>query len=216
MLDCGSYITQSDIVRYAYKYLLLLVLVITISSCYSIDSYQGHGNLVDNGFRLKGGRYNLTLLEIPLDQSKRYEFYISNLPPEYLFTTGIYVLNSIENVKAIETNIKLELYTDAGEEVISVAAPLNKWTLSHSHGAQNVYAYMRGKSYDRPLRGNLTQPIPIYTGVDCGVGTYFIPKKKGAYTLVVTTTATEKRTNQKVFIKLRDAGQNKKCVESYN
>ncbi len=61
------------------NHFILIVLTFTLCGCYFIDSYNGDGVLIDNGYSLKGGRYTLKLLEVPLDQPKKYKFKIYHL-----------------------------------------------------------------------------------------------------------------------------------------
>ncbi len=124
---------------------------------------------------------------------------------------GIKINKSIEIVKNIESSIKIELFTDKREKVISEVAPLNQWTLSHSLGIPSVYAYMRGKYNEQPLSDGAVKLVPIYTGIDCGKGTYFQPRKNSTYFMEVTIAPTKKMTNEKVIIMMNDIGQSSKC-----
>lgn len=174
--------------RFARFKLVAVVLLVSVSACYSERSYEGDGKLVDNGFLyMEGGRYVLNLGTVSLTEPKSYKYSMANLPDHNL-VVGFLVRKTVGVVETMDVGMRVQLFREDGEQVMDVQAPLKEWTLTYTLGDTNpVYAYMRGsETRERPVSESTVEVPAVREAVDCGRGTYFCPRSRTAYTLVVT------------------------------
>jgi len=167
-----------------------------ISSCYSERFYEGDGNLKDSGFWvIMGDRYILSLKEVDLSKNGIYEFSLENLPPNYTFTVGLAFEDSIETLRASQTKVRMELSRDGKDVISTKPMKLYDWTLSYSPGMgfNGVYAYQRGELSE--------------TALDCARGTYFVPKHRAKYRLILTVEPAAGDDIQYARLILSDAGR---------
>lgn len=119
---------------------------------------MGDGQLIDNGWQLKGGRYSVDLGPVDVSRPGEYAYVLRGLP-SVEFVIGIELADASSdrhhrpNHKA---ELRLEMKDTGGQTVVSETGSLEDWVWSYGSGDTKSFLYRRGSSREVRLSGSAT------------------------------------------------------------
>jgi hypothetical protein len=152
-----------------------LFLTILLSGC--ARSYEGDGELSDQGLGTARERYRLDLGLVDLSSGGAVMFKMKGLPAEE-FTAGLEgISHCVVEGSNSPIRVRLALSSAQNGVVISEEAPLREWNQSRG------FWYRKGLEKEVPTTGEVTEIKRIGILADDGWGTYFTARPRSAYSL---------------------------------
>jgi hypothetical protein len=170
--------------------LLSVLLLSSVTGCYSVSSYTGDGTLADIAQGVY--RYELSLSDVTLSEKRNYLYTLSGLPRD-TFILGLHVqrlgpgTGVIFEVRPVHALIRLRVLNEHDEVVIAEENDLSRWVWSGAQGdADQSFVYQRGSTRELPIGGGSVHIEEIGKLSDDGWGTYFKPRRRGVYRVDLT------------------------------
>jgi hypothetical protein len=152
-----------------------IFLTMLISGC--ARTYEGDGELTDQGPGTAHERYRLDLGRVDLSRIGTFVFKMKGLPDEE-FTAGLEGISScVGDAQSSPIRIRLALSRAANDVVFSQDAPLREWVQSRG------FWYRKGLEEEIPATGGVTESRRIGVLADSGWGTYFTARPRSSYAL---------------------------------
>ena len=156
------------------------------------QSYLGDGTLHDAGPFAASKRFVLDLGSLDFAAPSERTFHFSRLPGVE-FTLGFYIVavapgpGALYDTKPVKAAAKIEMLNERGERVIATDGSLPVWTWSgYRDERDRSFVYRPGELREVPIRTGVTTHVRLGELADGGWGTYFKPRRDGAYTLKVS------------------------------
>lgn len=163
---------------------LILLLLLQLSGCYRASKYRGSGKISDSGF-FSYPRYSIAVGTVDFGKIGTKEFELKGLPHSEM-TLG-FQITALESLAKqfddnIKTLVKVELRDEFNRVVIDEEASLDKWVWSSNQMAGiKPFIYRRGGDWQNK---NNIKP-------DKGWGTYFKPRTRSKYLLIIEIKETD-------------------------
>lgn len=169
---------------------------LALAACYQVSSYTGDGRLIDNGWQLKGGRYEVDLGPIDVSHPGEYTYALKGLP-DAEFAIGIELVEAEPNRDARpnhNVDVRLEMSETSGQTMVSETGSLENWVWSYGLGETKSFLYRRGASKQTAISGGATENVRVVNAAG-GWGSYITANEAKTYqlTLQVIKSQTPKR-----------------------
>jgi hypothetical protein len=161
--------------------LALIIGAVVLAACYRTSSYVGDGHLIDNGWRLKGGRYAVDLGPIDVGRTGTYVYKLKGLP-DAEFVIGIEIADR-DLIANHKTKVRVALEQAGGQTVVAESGSLEEWVRSHGLNDTKSFLYRRGEGEDIALADGGTKGQRVGVRTSGGWGSYFTAKESLSYDL---------------------------------
>jgi hypothetical protein len=155
---------------------VFLAMLSTVSA-----AYVGDGSFVDHGPLAAHQRYVLDLGVVEFNGKVRLEYSLAELPAEE-FVIGFRPTSRAAH--PAPARVRVLLTNEKNQTVIDESAELSSWVWSEGDPS-GLFGYRRGKEKQTPLTNGGVRVSQDQRKPDGGWGTYFTPRSKGKYRLVV-------------------------------
>ncbi len=186
----------------------LKVFLFILGGCSSTNSYNGSGTLYDYGPGIPYDRYRVILGTISLFGTASYSYEFSGLPERQWVVGLMLSKHNCSSRWKKGGEVEFNMVDQTGTSVISEKLLFIdlKWTAPLNICSEEFGYIRKRNSIEKKLSNGDTCYVKVYTGVDRGRGTYFVPKIDKQYKLEIMINSEDSNEIVHADVVLRDVG----------